>query len=154
MWRRPPSLAQLPGRCRRTRPRAPRPRRARPGGGGDSGPRVRAPCVLFRVRLSRGVDRRVRAPARACLWGRTGPQCGRASVGALMRARVPIDREPTGLWPGRVRECARESLRPNLGGFPSGVRSARTLTYGREGVCMRMEAPVFLSGIPFPRDVS
>lgn len=33
MWRGPPSLAQLPGRCRRTRPQRAPPPRARPGGG-------------------------------------------------------------------------------------------------------------------------
>lgn len=80
MWRRPPSLAQLPGRCRRTGPARPAPA-GRGREGAEPGPRVRAPCAV-----SRGGARResggARAPARASGWRRTGPACGRACVGA------------------------------------------------------------------------
>lgn len=64
MWRRPASLAQLPGRCRRTQAGAPRPRRARPAGR-DSGRACAQRAPEAGWARGRGVGRRGRAPARA-----------------------------------------------------------------------------------------
>lgn len=111
MWRRPASLAQLPGRCRRTQAGAPRPRRARPAGR-DSG---RA-CAQ-------------RAPEAG--WAR-----GREWGGAGARLRVPFRDGERGLR--GLRACCGESVR-SPGGFARAVGSAGTPICGRHvcvSVCM------------------
>lgn len=129
MWRGPPSLAQLPGRCRKARPPRSPPPRARPRGG-DSG--------------------------RAC--AHRAPVCGgaggvRVAGRAWVTARVcpSVRPDPSGVWPGRVRACASESLRvPGQVGSDAGWRGARGLPFmPAEGSACGW-ARVRLCGIPRP----
>lgn len=72
---------------------------------------------------------------RACVW---------SSARGRTRACVSVRPGPRGLWLGRVRECARESVRPTIGGFLSGVGSAPHLWpfMAGKGVRVRMCARV------------
>lgn len=112
MWRGPPSLAQLPGRCRKTRPPRSPPPRARPGGG-DSGRACAHGVPVCGGAGGVRVAERAWVTARACLSGRP---------------------DPSGLWLGRVRARASASLcAPGQVGSHAGWRGARTPFQGRSG---------------------